>query len=176
MDAHHARLAGHSFHHEVAHAPSLGMIGGIDANSGAPQNGWGTDQFPNPVEDLVLPLNEILRAGGIAPGGFSFDAKLRRQSIDRTDLFHAHIGGLDTLAQAMRIAADPIEDGDLAARKDRRYAGWDGELGTAILGGTMRLADLETWVTDGSIAPRPASGGQEALEKLVDRAIWSADR
>ena len=31
--------------------------------------------------------------GGIAPGGFNFDAKLRRQSTDRTDLFHAHIGG-----------------------------------------------------------------------------------
>ena len=83
-----------------------------------------------------MPIYEILRAGGIAPGGFNFDAKLRRQSIDRTDLFHAHIGGLDTLARALLIAADLIESGELAERKDDRYSGWDGELGTAILGGT----------------------------------------
>ena len=106
------------------------MLGSIDANRGDPQNGWDTDQFPNSVEDLVLPLYEILRAGGIAPGGFNFDAKLRRQSIDRTDLFHAHIGGLDTLARALLVAADLIEDGELAERKDGRYSGWDGELGT----------------------------------------------
>ena len=74
------------------------MLGSIDANRGDPQNGWDTDQFPNSVEDLAMPLYEILRDGGLAPGGFNFDAKLRRQSTDRNDLFHAHIGGLDTLA------------------------------------------------------------------------------
>ena len=81
IEANHATLAGHSFHHEVAFAAANGMLGSIDANRGDPQNGWDTDQFPNSVEDLVLPLYEILRAGGIAPGGFNFDAKLRRQSI-----------------------------------------------------------------------------------------------
>jgi xylose isomerase len=176
IEANHATLAGHSFHHEVALAAATGMLGSIDANRGDPQNGWDTDQFPNSVEDLVLPLFEILRAGGIAPGGFNFDAKLRRQSSDRTDLFHAHIGGLDTLAQALVVAATLVEEGELAARKDRRYAGWEGELGAAILGGSMSLADLEGRVADGSIAPTRASGGQEALENLVNRAIWSADR
>jgi xylose isomerase len=176
IEANHATLAGHSFHHEVALAAALGVLGSIDANRGDPQNGWDTDQFPNSVEDLVLPLYEILRAGGIAPGGFNFDAKLRRQSIDRTDLFHAHIGGLDTLARALLAAAALIEDGELADRKDRRYAGWDSELGTAILGGTLSLADLEARVADGSSAPGRVSGGQEALENIVNRAIWSADR
>jgi xylose isomerase len=128
------------------------------------------------VEDLVLPMYEILRAGGIAPGGFNFDAKLRRQSIDRNDLFHAHIGALDTLARALLVAAALIEEGELATRKDGRYAGWDGELGAAILGGTLSLADLEARVADGSITPRRASGSQEALENVVNRAIWSADR
>ena len=93
IEANHATLAGHSFHHEVAFAAANGILGSIDANRGDPQNGWDTDQFPNSVEDLAMPLYEILRAGGIAPGGFNFDAKLRRQSTDRTDLFHAHIGG-----------------------------------------------------------------------------------
>jgi xylose isomerase len=176
IEANHATLAGHSFHHEVAYAAANGILGSIDANRGDPQNGWDTDQFPNSVEDLALPIYEILRAGGIAPGGFNFDAKLRRQSTHRTDLFHAHIGGLDTLARALLVAADLVEAGELAARKDARYAGWDGELGTAILGGSRSLADLEAKVADGSIDPRPASGHQELLENVVNRAIWSADR
>ena len=176
VEGNHATLAGHSFHHEVALAVALGILGSVDANRGDPQNGWDTDQFPNSVEDLVMPMYEILRAGGIAPGGFNFDAKLRRQSIDRTDLFHAHIGGLDTLARALLVAAQLVEEGELAERTNRRYAGWDGGLGTAILGGTLSLEDLEARVADGSVEPRRASGSQEALENVVNRAIWSADR
>ena len=80
IEANHATLAGHSFHHEVAYAIANGILGSIDANRGDPQNGWDTDQFPNSVDDLAMPLYEILRHGGIAPGGFNFDAKLRRQS------------------------------------------------------------------------------------------------
>ena len=176
IEANHATLAGHSFHHEVAYAVANGVLGSIDANRGDPQNGWDTDQFPNSVEDLALPLYEILRGGGLAPGGFNFDAKLRRQSTDRTDLFHAHIGGLDTLARALLVAASMLEEDELGAQKDARYAGWDGELGQAILGGSLSLADLEARVADGSIDPARVSGGQERLENLVNRHLWAADR
>jgi xylose isomerase len=69
-----------------------------------------------------------------------------------------------------------IEDGELAAAKDARYAGWDGELGQAILGGSLSLADLEARVADGSIQPVRVSGGQERLENLVNRHIWAVDR
>jgi xylose isomerase len=174
IEANHATLAGHSFHHEVAYATANGMLGSIDANRGDPQNGWDTDQFPNSVEDLALPLYEILRHGGIAPGGFNFDAKLRRQSSHRTDLFHAHIGGLDTLARALLVAADLIERGELADRKDARYAGWDGALGAAILDGTETLESLEAKVAAGAIEPRRASGHQELLENVVNQSVWSA--
>jgi len=34
----------------------------------------------------------ILEAGGFAGGGINFDAKIRRNSTDLADLFHAHIG------------------------------------------------------------------------------------
>ena len=176
IEANHATLAGHSFHHEVAFAAANGMLGSIDANRGDPQNGWDTDQFPNSVEDLALPMYEILRAGGIAPGGFNFDAKLRRQSSDRSDLFHAHIGGLDTIARALLAAADLVERGELAALRERRYAGWDGELGAAILGGSLSLEALEARVADGSIDPGRSSGGQERLENVVNQAIWAVDR
>jgi xylose isomerase len=175
IEANHATLAGHSFHHEVATAVANGSLGSIDANRGDPQNGWDTDQFPNSVEDLALPLYEILRGGGIAPGGFNFDAKLRRQSTDRNDLFHAHIGGLDTLARALLAAANLIERGELAEHRVARYAGWDGPLGAAILDGTESLESLERKVASGEIDARRESGHQEMLENLVNQAIWATD-
>ena len=175
IEANHATLAGHSFHHEVAFAAANGVLGSIDANRGDPQNGWDTDQFPNSVEDLALPMYEILRHGGIAPGGFNFDAKLRRQSTDRTDLFHAHIGALDTLAQALLVAADLLERGTLAELKAARYTGWDGPLGQSILDGTESLESLEARVASGEIDPRPVSGHQELLENLVNRSVWAVD-
>jgi xylose isomerase len=176
IEANHATLAGHSFHHEVAYAVANGMFGSIDANRGDPQNGWDTDQFPNSVDDLVMPLFEILRYGGFSSGGFNFDAKLRRQSISRTDLFHAHIGGIDTLAQALLAAADLVERGTLAGIVETRYAGWKGELGAGILDGSISLADLAAKVESGEIDPRPVSGRQELLENIVNQAIWSTGR
>ena len=176
IEANHATLAGHSFHHEVAYAVANGILGSIDANRGDPQNGWDTDQFPNSVEDLALPLYEILRGGGFSTGGFNFDAKLRRQSSARTDLFHAHIGGIDTLARALLVAADLLENQTLSRPLEERYAGWSGPLGQAILEGGESLASLEAKVASGEIDPQPVSGRQEELENRVNRVIWTVDR
>jgi xylose isomerase len=175
LEANHATLAGHSFHHEVANALALGAFGSVDVNRGDYQNGWDTDQFPNSVDELSLALYEILAARGLTAGGFNFDAKLRRQSVSRTDLFHAHIAGIDTLARALLAAADMVEEGTLATPRKDRYAGWSDELGTAILSGTVTLADLERRVAGGGIDPRPRSGQQELLEGLVNRRIWAVD-
>jgi len=174
IEVNHATLAGHSFHHEVAYAVDNGIFGSIDANRGDPQNGWDTDQFPNSVEEMSLAMYEILRTGGFTTGGFNFDTKLRRQSMDRIDLFHAHIGAMDTLAQSLLVAATLIEDGDLEAARDARYDGWSKELGTEILAGSHDLSDLEAMVSDGMIDPTPVSGRQEALENLINRTIWKA--
>jgi xylose isomerase len=173
IEANHATLAGHSFHHEVAYAVANGMFGSVDANRGDPQNGWDTDQFPNSVEDLAMPLYDILRGGGFTTGGFNFDAKLRRQSISRTDLFHAHIGGIDTLARALLVAADMVERGTLASMVEDRYAGWKSQLGAAILSGEASLEALEARVETGEIDPHPVSGQQELYENVVNRHIWS---
>jgi xylose isomerase len=175
IEANHATLAGHSFHHEVAVAISRGIFGSIDMNRGDYQNGWDTDQFPNSVDELAPALYEVLRSGGFTTGGFNFDAKLRRQSLARDDLFHAHIGGIDTLARALLVAADMVEAGDLQRERDERYAGWTDGLGTEILGGAS-LVDLEARVAEGGIDPRPRSGGQERLENLVNQRIWAVDR
>ena len=176
IEANHATLSGHSFHHEVAYAIAHGLFGSIDANRGDYQNGWDTDQFPNSVDELSLAVYEIVKAGGFTTGGFNFDAKLRRQSISRSDLFHAHVEGIDTLARSLRVAADMIEAETLSKPLAERYAGWDGALGRSILDGKASLADLHAKVDGGGVEPKPVSGGQERLEALVNRRIWNADR
>ncbi|WP_266160794.1 xylose isomerase, partial [Dyella silvatica] len=135
LEANHATLAGHSFHHEVATAISLGIFGSIDANRGDPQNGWDTDQFPNSIEELTLVIYEILKAGGFSHGGFNFDTKVRRQSSAAADLFYGHIGAMDALALALERAAAMIQNDALAAFKADRYAGWEADLGARILAG-----------------------------------------
>jgi xylose isomerase len=174
IEVNHATLAGHSFHHEVAYAVDHGIFGSVDANRGDPQNGWDTDQFPNSVEEMSLAMYEILRGGGFTSGGFNFDTKLRRQSLDRADLFHAHVGAMDTLAQSLLVAARLLEDGELERLRDARYAGWSEGLGAEILDGQHSLADLERRVAGGDLDPRPVSGGQERLENLVNRTLWRA--
>ena len=176
LEANHATLAGHSFHHEVATAIAGGIFGSIDANRGDAQNGWDTDQFPNSVDELSLALYEIVRAGGFTTGGFNLDTKLRRQSLARTDLFHADIGAIDTLARSLLVADALIEDGALERFRTERYAGWKGELGRSILTGGASLEHLSVGVLAGDIDPKPVSGRQEMLENIVNRAIWSVER
>ncbi len=174
IEGNHATLAGHSFHHEVAYSVANGIFGSIDANRGDYQNGWDTDQFPNSVDELSLVIYEILKGGGFTTGGFNFDTKLRRQSMDRTDLFHGHIGGIDTLARALLVAADLIESDTLSAPLAARYAGWSSDLGAGIMSGAETLASLEGRVTSGEVDPEPVSGRQELLENRVNRVIWSS--
>jgi xylose isomerase len=174
IEANHATLAGHSFQHEVAYALEHDLFGSLDANRGDPQNGWDTDQFPNSVEELSLVLHDILRAGGLTTGGFNFDSKLRRQSMDRTDLFHGHIGGIDSLAQALLAAAALLEDGVLESFRHERYAGWEDVRGRSIMDPTADLRSIADHVTETGIDPGPVSGRQEWLENEVNRVIWSA--
>lgn len=173
IEVNHATLSGHSFHHEVAYALDNGIFGSIDANRGDPQNGWDTDQFPNSVEEMSLAVYEILRAGGFRTGGFNFDTKLRRQSMDRADLFHGHIGGIDTLAKSLLVAAALIEDGAVERFRDERYAGWGTERGRRILSGSVDLATLADEAVAADLDPAPVSGRQEWLENQVNRVIWS---
>ncbi|MGB3336632.1 MAG: xylose isomerase [Devosia sp.] len=167
----HAFLANHSFEHELALAASLGILGSVDANRNDLQSGWDTDQFPNSVPETTLAFYQILKAGGLNSGGWNFDAKVRRQSIDPADLLHGHIGGLDVLARSLKAAAALIEDGTYDKALDARYAGWNQGLGKDILGGKLSLADLAAKVDADGINPQPKSGQQEYLENLINRFV-----
>jgi xylose isomerase len=172
IEANHATLAGHSFHHEIATAYALGIFGSVDANRGDPQNGWDTDQFPNSVEELTLALYEILQHGGFTTGGMNFDAKVRRQSIDPEDLFFGHIGAIDVIAIALERAAALVENDRLAEFKKQRYAGWDTEFGRKILSGGYSLESLALDAFGRRVNPQHVSGQQERLENIVNQAIY----
>ncbi|MDJ0769523.1 MAG: xylose isomerase [Ilumatobacter sp.] len=171
IEVNHATLAGHDFAHEVAAAVSAGIFGSVDANAGDDRLGWDVDRFPVSVEQMTLGMLEILRAGGFTTGGLNFDAKLRRQSIARADLFHAHIGGMDTMARALLAAASMMED--LDHRRSERYVDWDEALGASILAGDHTLAGLHERAF-GAGEPMPMSGHQELLENVVARYIERA--
>lgn len=171
IEGNHATLAGHTLQHEVAYAVANGIFGSIDANRGDLMCGWDTDQFPNNIEDVTLAMYEILRGGGFTQGGFNFDAKIRRQSLDPIDLFHAHVGGIDITARGLLAAAKMIEDASLQDFVDDRYAGWDAGLGQKILGGKASLDSLAEQVEENGIDPKPKSGRQEMLENIVNRYI-----
>ncbi|WP_411959734.1 xylose isomerase [Pseudomonas mandelii] len=172
IEANHATLAGHSFHHEIATAVSLGIFGSIDANRGDPQNGWDTDQFPNSVEEMTLVTYEILKAGGFMNGGFNFDSKVRRQSLDEIDLFHGHIGAMDVLALSLERAAAMVQDDRLQQLKDQRYSGWQQPFGQAVLTGDFNLQSLAEHAFANELNPQAVSGRQEMLENVVNRFIY----
>ncbi len=169
IEANHATLAGHSFEHEMAMAGALGILGSVDINRGDPQNGWDTDQFPNDVPGTTLAIYQLLKAGGFDSGGFNFDAKARRQSLDAEDLFHGHVGGVDVLARGLLNAAALIEDGTLDGFVADRYAGWNDDLGCSMLAGEMTLSEISDLAKARDLAPAPRSGRQEYLENLINR-------
>ena len=170
IEVNHATLAGHDFHHEIAYANAAGILGSVDANAGDDRLGWDVDRFPVSVEQMTLGMYEILRGGGLTTGGLNFDAKLRRQSSDRSDLFHAHIGGMDTMARALLAANAMLEGGELENNVAQRYAGWDAKLGHDIMDGSLDLPALQKRALDAA-EPTPTSGRQEALENIVARYI-----
>jgi xylose isomerase len=171
IEANHAILSGHSFQHEVQYALDNGIFGSLDMNRGDSLLGWDTDQFPNDIQEIALVMHALLKGGGFTTGGMNFDAKLRRQSIDPADLFHAHIGGLDTLARGLLIAEKILADGKLDRAVSERYAGWKSPLGESIMGGKVSLSDLSAQVLSQGINPKPRSGQQELLESLVHRYL-----
>jgi xylose isomerase len=167
IETNHATLAGHTFQHEIEVAASQGMLGSIDANTGDLLLGWDTDQFNTDVKELTLAMVSILRAGGLGTGGFNFDAKLRRQSIDPEDLFHAHIGGMDAYALAFKIARRILADGKFTQFVAARYNSYNVGFGRDIETGKVGFKELEK-IAFKLGEPTPRSGKQEYLENLLN--------
>ncbi len=170
IEANHATLAGHTFEHDLAIASAAGKLGSVDANRGDMLLGWDTDQFPTDVYSTTLAMMIILRQGGLGLGGLNFDAKPRRNSIDTVDLFHAHIGGMDTFARGLLIAHEILEDGKFEDFIQERYSSYNAGIGKEIMAGNATMVDAEKWLLEHG-EPTPHSGRQEMLENLLNDYI-----
>ena len=170
IEVNHATLAGHTFQHELQVAADAGLLGSIDANRGDYQNGWDTDQFPNNVMELTEAMLVILEADGFGGGGINFDAKIRRNSTDPEDLFHAHIGGMDAFARALIVANDILEKSDYRKFRKERYANFDTGKGKEFEQGKLTLEDLRRFAMENG-EPQARSGKQEYLENLINRYL-----
>jgi xylose isomerase len=170
IEVNHATLAGHTFTHELQVAADAGLLGSMDANRGDYQNGWDTDQFPNDINELTEAMLIVLQAGGLQGGGINFDAKIRRNSTDAADLFHAHIGGIDTFARALVTADAILQKSDYKKIRTERYASFDTGKGKAFEEGKLSLEDLRAYAVENG-EPKVISGKQEYLENIINRFI-----
>lgn len=168
IETNHATLAGHTMMHELEYARIQGALGSIDANTGDLLLGWDTDQFPTDIYLTSQVMLVILAQGGLAPGGTNFDAKVRRESFEPVDLFHAHIGGMDAFARGLKIAAAIREDGALTKFVKNRYRSYDSGIGQKIEAGTVGFVELEKYMLDKGEAAANESGRQEMLENLIN--------
>ena len=171
IEVNHATLAQHTFEHELTVAANDNMLGSIDANRGDYQNGWDTDQFPNNIEETARAMMVFLKAGGLQGGGVNFDAKIRRNSTDLEDLFHAHIGGADTFARGLLVADKVLNDPAFSSIVNGRYASFDSGQGSAFEQGKLSLTDLFDVATNNTAAITPISGKQEYLENILNNHI-----
>jgi len=170
IEVNHATLAQHTFQHEIETAAKAGMLGSLDANRGDYQNGWDTDQFPNNIQETTEAMLVFLKAGGLQGGGVNFDAKIRRNSTDLEDVFHAHIGGADTFARALLIADKIITSSPYEKLRKARYSSFDSGKGKDFENGKLSLQDLYKIAQDnGELQLK--SGKQELFENIINQHI-----
>jgi xylose isomerase len=172
IETNHATLAGHTVEHELEYAGHQGFLGSVDANTGDLLLGWDTDQFPTDVYLTTKIMLLFLKYGGFTTGGVNFDAKVRRESFEPVDLFYAHVGGMDTFAKGLKIAAAIRADGELARMVKDRYASWDSGIGAEIESGKHDFASLEKYMLAKGDATPNVSGRQELFENVVNRYVF----
>ena len=144
-------------------------LGSIDSNRGDVMNGWDTDQFPNDYRECAQSWGIILKQkGGLGTGGLNYDAKVRRDSYDVEDMFHAHLCGIDTWARGLRIAARIAADGHLDKFVKARYASYDKGIGKDIEAGKTDFEKLQSYILKKGEAAPNASARQEYLENLFN--------
>ncbi|KRW92842.1 xylose isomerase [Alicyclobacillus tengchongensis] len=174
IEANHATLAGHTFQHELRVSRLHGMLGSVDANQGDPLLGWDTDEFPTNLYDTTLAMYEILKNGGLQPGGLNFDAKVRRASMTPVDLFYAHIAGMDSFARGLKVAAKLLEDGVFENEIANRYESYTKGIGKDIVEGKATLKSLEDYVIDKRVVAE-RSGRQEVLLAKLNQYLLEVE-
>ena len=173
IETNHATLAGHTMRARAGIRRPPGLLGLDRRQHGRPAAGLGHRPVPHRrLPDHASSCCRFLKYGGLAPGGVNFDAKVRRESFEPIDLFHAHIGGMDAFARGLKIAAAIRADGELVA---------DGQGPLQLVGrgrgrrdrgrqARLRIAG-KVHARKGEAAPNK-SGRQELFENVVNRYIF----
>ena len=170
LEFNHATLASHTMQHEMEVAAANGMLGSLDANRGDYQNGWDTDQFPNNITEITEAMVTFLQAGGLQGGGVNFDAKIRRNSTDMDDVFHAHIGGIDTFARGLITADKILTSSSYETLRKKRYSSFDSGKGKDFEEGKLDFKDLYEIAKDNGELELQ-SGKQELFENIINQYI-----
>uniref|UniRef100_W5MST7 Xylose isomerase n=1 Tax=Lepisosteus oculatus TaxID=7918 RepID=W5MST7_LEPOC len=170
IEPNHTTLAGHSYEHDIIMASAFGMLGSVDSNTGSPDLGWDTDQFPMDIKNTTMVMKCVIEQGGLQPGGLNFDAKVRRESTDLEDLFIAHVGAMDTFARGLRSAVQIIEEGVIAQMLQQRYLSFSSGIGSMVEEGTATLVELEEFIKQNG-EPKTTSGKQEKYESIFNHYL-----
>lgn len=176
IEANHATLAGHTFRHELRVARDNGVFGSIDANQGDMLLGWDTDQFPTNLYDTTECMYEVIKAGGFINGGLNFDAKTRRASNTKEDIFRAYIAGMDSFAFGLLAAEEIIKDGRIDKFIEQRYSDYDSGFGNKIDRQETSLEECHAYAIENKDYKMPESGKQEMLESIINTCIIRAGR
>ena len=172
LETNHATLAGHTMHHELRSRRRR-----WGARLGRRQYGRRIDRMGHRSVPDKSSISQrrcmlvILKMGGFTTGGVNFDAKVRRESFEPIDLFHAHIGGMDAFARGLKIAAAIRADGRLAQMLKDRYSSWDNGIGASIEAGKESFTSLEKHALSHPDPVQHGSGRQELFENIVNELI-----
>jgi xylose isomerase len=171
IEANHATLARHTFHHDLRVARINGVLGSIDANQGDLLLGWDTDQFPSNIYWTTLAMYEVIKNGGLGRGGLNFDAKVRRGSFEMEDLIYAHISGMDSFAKAYKVADSLIKGGEIEKFVEDRYSSYTKGIGESIVASKETFESLEKYTMSNG-EPKRHSGRQELLETILNSYLF----
>lgn len=171
IESNHATLAGHSFQHDLRVSAINGMLGSIDANQGDLFLGWDTDHFSSNVYETTMCMYEVLKAGGLT-GGLNFDAKNRRPSYTKEDMFHGFILAMDAFALGLLKAAKIIEDGRIDDFIEERYKSYSSGIGAEIVSKNATLESLSAYAESLGAPALPGSGRQELLESILNEILF----
>jgi xylose isomerase len=171
IEPNHTTLAGHAPEHDIFMAAAYNMLGSIDSNTGDVLLGWDTDNFCMDVRETTAIMSAVVGMGGFKTGGLNFDCKVRRESVDPTDLFVGHVAAMDCYALGLRRAAAMQLDGTLPRMVQERYQSFQTQaLGKKIHEGKATLEECVEYAKQKG-EPKMISAKQETYEVIRNRFL-----
>ncbi|XP_076051335.1 xylose isomerase-like [Oratosquilla oratoria] len=166
-----SRLQGRTYEHDVIMASAFNMLGSVDASDSYPEVNGTSDVHAHDTRVATLVMKCILEQGGLQTGGLTLGGRLRRESVETKDLFHAHILAMDTYARALRNAAKIMADGSFARTLQQRYGSYKSGIGERIEKGAATFEECEEFVRKYG-EPQPQSAHLEHYDNVLNYYVY----